>query len=385
MKLFCLKSCLSNYLLLIIILITIFNLSGCIQGVYPDDHLSVSNNERNDYLIALGLFEDGLYQSAELRLQDFLYKYPTSEWRESAYYLLGKSQFYLKKYSKVCNTIKEFMVQFPSSTLVDDAVFLIGESYYEEKDYMKAISTFQSLIDAFPNSELLNEAIELKAICTNNIASEEAQHRIDKQIQTGHPLKETKFIKDYFIPSNGNNKSVYYSTYPETGERTGMSEIEWFKNNSDGTYEVMSANFFNDQTNSILVKIIKITDDEIKIIKTTSTTMSETNRDKTYYPARVYLKTPKDKIKSTWEYTDQKEETYICSSEWAVVNIDGQNKKTIKVTRQLKDNIFSKFIVSEYYVKGIGLWKTTLHNEQDIEPNVQDIKLLDYQEYEQGW
>ena len=34
-----------------------------------------ANSERNDYLIALGLFEDGLYQSTELRLQEFLYQY----------------------------------------------------------------------------------------------------------------------------------------------------------------------------------------------------------------------------------------------------------------------------------------------------------------------
>ncbi|MCK4904194.1 MAG: tetratricopeptide repeat protein, partial [Candidatus Marinimicrobia bacterium] len=118
----------------------------------------VSNNERNDYLIALGLFEDGLYQSTELRLQDFLYKYPSSEWRESAYYLLGKSQFYLKKYPEVRNILKEFMVQFPFSTLVDDAVFLVGESYYEENNFVQAAEQFAKIADDFPKSELLNKA-----------------------------------------------------------------------------------------------------------------------------------------------------------------------------------------------------------------------------------
>ena len=111
---------LNKYLISIFTAILLTITVGYAQGI--------SNNERNDYLIALGLFEDGLYQSTELRLQDFLYKYSSSEWRESAYYLLGKSQFYLNKYPEVRNILKEFKVQFPFSTLIDDAEFLIGES-----------------------------------------------------------------------------------------------------------------------------------------------------------------------------------------------------------------------------------------------------------------
>ena len=141
---------LNKYLISIFIAIFITLSFGNAQGV--------SNNERNDYLIALGLFEDGLYQSTELRLQDFLYKYPSSEWRESAYYLLGKSQFYLNKYPEVRNILKEFKVQFPFSTLIDDAEFLIGESYYEENNFKKSAEQFVKIAEDFPRSELLNRA-----------------------------------------------------------------------------------------------------------------------------------------------------------------------------------------------------------------------------------
>jgi len=121
----------------IIIITTTFNFA---QGV--------SNNERNDYLIALGLFEDGLYQSTELRLQDFLYKYPSSEWRESAYYLLGKSQFYLKKYPEVRNILKEFKVQFPFSTMIDDA----------EKVFTKKVISFP-LLNNSPKLQMIFQKV----------------------------------------------------------------------------------------------------------------------------------------------------------------------------------------------------------------------------------
>jgi len=184
---------------------------------------------------------------------------------------------------------------------------------------------------------------------------------------------ETNYIKNYFIPSSSNNKSVYFMPDAETGDRTGISTIEWFIKNLDGTYEIMSANIFNGKTTSILSKFINITNDEITVYKTISTTIIETNRKKMYYPARIYIKIPKDKIKTMWEYTDQVDETYICSSEWIVVNIDGQNKKAIKVVRQLKDSDWAK--MTEYYVQGIGLWKITFKDRQDF-------KVLDYQEYD---
>ena len=184
---------------------------------------------------------------------------------------------------------------------------------------------------------------------------------------------ETNLIKDYFIPSNGNNKSVYFSPNAETGNRSGISTTKWFILNSDGTYEVISAGFVNGKTTSILSKFIKITDDEIKVYKTVSTTMFETNKKRMYYSERVFLKLPKGKTKTSWEYTDQKEETYICFSEWVGVNVKGQNKKAIKVTRQVKDIDWTKTI--EYYVQGIGLWKITFKDGKDF-------KVLDYQEYD---
>jgi len=114
--------------------------------------------ERNDYLIAVGLFEDGLYQSTELRLREFIYKYPTSDWRESVYFLLGNTEFRLEKFSDSRVVLKEFLVQFPFSNLRDDAAFMIGETYYEEQNYTEAATSFGGFENKFPKSEFINRA-----------------------------------------------------------------------------------------------------------------------------------------------------------------------------------------------------------------------------------
>lgn len=184
---------------------------------------------------------------------------------------------------------------------------------------------------------------------------------------------ENNNIKDYFLPSDGNNKSVYYMPDPKTGDKTGVSTTNWFIKEIDGSYQVIRASFFKSSTMSIITEFINITNNEIKVFKTASTTMFETNRKKTYYPARVYLKMPKGNIKSVWEYTRTTEETDICTSEWITVNIDGQTKKAIKVKRQLKGQ--PDLFTTELYVKGIGLWKISVSNG-----NI--LKILDYQEYD---
>lgn len=180
-------------------------------------------------------------------------------------------------------------------------------------------------------------------------------------------------IKDYFIPSGGNNKSVFYSTYPETGERSPLSTIMLFYFISDNTYEVQEINIMNDQILSFTARIIKVKNDDIIITKCNFVNSLGESR-KTYYPARLYLKLPNNKNITEWKYTDQNEENWNYKSEWTTVNVDGQNKKALKVTIKFLDFDIKTF-ETQYFVKGIGLWKTMLNDKQTY-------KILDYQEHE---
>jgi len=164
-------------------------------------------------------------------------------------------------------------------------------------------------------------------------------------------------IKDYFIPDSQFNKATFYSP-SKTGERTEETRTIYYVNKG-ATYEIMDAKMFKGTPLSIVTETVVLTQTEVKMTKSVLTNIMETNKKQYYNPPRTILKIPI--AGQTVRYTDipgthgQK-----CIASWTTVTIDGVTKKAIKVIsipnnpEDAKD--FGKTI--EYYVKGIGLWKS---------------------------
>lgn len=94
-----------------------------------------------------------------------------------------------QKLTQVIDKCSNILAFHPTSTLVDDALFLIGKSFYYQKDYTKADRKFAELLAQYPNSSLVLEAQLWYA------KSEEKLDKFDESILLGQSLLEAARTK----------------------------------------------------------------------------------------------------------------------------------------------------------------------------------------------
>lgn len=184
-------------------------------------------------------------------------------------------------------------------------------------------------------------------------------------------------LKDFYIPSQSNyNKASFYSPN-QTGGRTDMTRVIYYVNNNDGTYDITDAHMFNGEPSAIVTQTIKFTATEVKMTKSVSTGLLETNKKRNYEPAKVLLKMPPAGQTSTWTIPGEEGDDptkYISS--WTTVTVEGVSKKAIKVTSQYAG---WKSKTVSYYVQGIGLMKTDFIDEKGVTKPFEKFDGLSYE------
>jgi hypothetical protein len=186
-------------------------------------------------------------------------------------------------------------------------------------------------------------------------------------------ISNAQSIKDYFIPESSNNKVTFF-TPSKTGGRTDMTRTIYYV--LKGTaYDITDAKMFNGKPSAIQTMTVEFTTNEVKMVKSVSTTMLETNKKNSYNPPRTILKMPASGQTATWTYIDIPGDNIKCTASWTTVTIDGTQKKAIKVVKQF-EGFNAKTI--EYYVKGIGLWKTELQGSDGKTQTSDEFDNLEY-------
>lgn len=166
-------------------------------------------------------------------------------------------------------------------------------------------------------------------------------------------------IKDYFISDATHNKASFYSP-DKTGGRTNLTRTIYYIKKGT-TYDITDVHMFNGKASSIQTMTVLFSANEVKMTNSISTTMAVTNKKQDYNPPKIIFKMPMAGQTATWSYTDFSGDNIKCTSSWTNVSIDGVQKKAIKVTKIISGaEDWGKTI--EYYVKGIGLWKTDLQS-----------------------
>lgn len=159
-------------------------------------------------------------------------------------------------------------------------------------------------------------------------------------------------IKDYFIPASPNNKSKFY-TPNKTGGRTESTRIIYYIKRGN-TYDITNSPMYEGKPMSIQTMTVEITTNSVKMTKSISTTMFETNKKESYNPSQTILKMPAIGQTVNWKYINISGKSIECLASWTDVNINGATTEAIKVVKQTEWNDIKTI---EYYVKGIGLWE----------------------------
>lgn len=174
--------------------------------------------------------------------------------------------------------------------------------------------------------------------------------------------------KDYFFPTNDKNCSVFKSHIPGKKNQFEHNQSIFFKDMGDSA--LVTTMFYDEDTlKGGHEQVLKIKDSEILVVKGKANTYQ--GKVETYSSGgSVIFKMPTNNGKTEWSSPNQKGAVItIYRSEFATIKVDGRKTKAVKVSRIQKRKHTgeeSVFYVN-YYVAGIGLYKTTSESGYEID------------------
>jgi len=130
-------------------------LSGMQQSassVSPAVDTAAAGPEQAAYQQAVDTLRAGRNQEAVTALQDFLARYPGSQYAGNAQYWLGESNYVMKRYPEAVAEFDKVVKLYPDSGKVPDAMLKLGFSQFELGQQEQASATLRSIIEQYPKS-----------------------------------------------------------------------------------------------------------------------------------------------------------------------------------------------------------------------------------------
>lgn len=193
-------------------------------------------NPLQDFMVAKGLFDDGMYELAEKELKAFVVNYKDNEYAKEAVVLYIQALYAQGKYEEVINETKRFILDYPEKkeelliirgkseikiNRFNDAertfsqiqdkkkrYSLIGDMYYNRGDYKNAILYYQKLGDDYGKFSIAwcyykmgrwDDALKYFNTVKEKKYLEESEYMISKiyLYKTGKDDEIIKYLKKY--------------------------------------------------------------------------------------------------------------------------------------------------------------------------------------------
>jgi TolA-binding protein len=120
---------------------------------------SQDTQENAEFKLAVGLYNDKMYDLAIEQLKRYVDAYPNSQQGIQARFYLGLAQMALKRYADSRVTFQNFALSYPENPQAPDAWWNVAQSYVETKNYPEAASAFERLKVFHPKSKRAPEAL----------------------------------------------------------------------------------------------------------------------------------------------------------------------------------------------------------------------------------
>jgi len=108
--------------------------------------------ERADYDRALAILREGRYSEATQAFNDFLAKYPSSEYADNASYWLGETYYVNRDFKGALGAFKGLVDNYPNSSKASDSLLKMGYIYYEQKDWAAARQALEAVVSGYPGT-----------------------------------------------------------------------------------------------------------------------------------------------------------------------------------------------------------------------------------------
>ncbi len=172
----------------------------------------------------------------------------------------------------------------------------------------------------------------------------------------------SQISKEYYIPNNSYNESQFYMPDNVTGAPLDLTRKIYYVKKGDEV-DVVDLKLYQGKSSSTETRTIRFLGDEIKMSKIISTGLTQNIRTTVYSSPITIFKVPSAGKDASWTISDGEYGITKYISSWTTVTINNIQKKAIKVV-QIIPNISAK--TAEYYLYGIGLWKTEILSNGQI-------------------
>lgn len=149
---------------------------------YPQE-----SKENGDFKLAVGLYNDGMYDLAVEQLKNFISAYPsTSQAIESRFYL-GSAQMKLKRYDDARMTFQNFALTYNDNAKASEAWINVGDAYAELKNIRESASAYERVKVFHPASPLVPDALFKASVQYRRLNDREGAKRTLRIIIQDYP------------------------------------------------------------------------------------------------------------------------------------------------------------------------------------------------------
>ncbi|MBA4311512.1 MAG: hypothetical protein C0417_02670 [Chlorobiaceae bacterium] len=149
--------------------------------------LYAQDKENSEFKLAVGLYNDGMYDLAVEQFKNFINTYPnTSNGIESHFYL-GTTQLKLKRYDEARVTFQNFALTYVEHPKAPEAWLKVGDAFLALNNTREAASAYERVKVFHPKSQLVPEALLKAGQLYRQLADRENAKKIFRAIIQEYP------------------------------------------------------------------------------------------------------------------------------------------------------------------------------------------------------
>ena len=143
--------------------------------------------ERDEYVFAYKLFQEGAYFIAKDALKTFIQNYPQSIDADDARFLMGECALHLKEYDEAIQHYKQLQSDYPASPLRLDAVRGMAITWYHQGRYEEAIKAYEKVVESSDDVSVISHSLYFIGESYDNLGLYQKSGGYYEQILTNYP------------------------------------------------------------------------------------------------------------------------------------------------------------------------------------------------------
>ena len=146
--------------------------------------------ERDEYIFAYKLFQEGAYFIAKDALKAFIQNYPESIDADDARFLIGECALQLKEYDEAIQHYKRLQVDYPDSPLRLDAVRGTATAWFHQGRYEEAIKAYEKVVESSGDVPVISHSLYLIGESYDNLGLYQKSGEYYEHILTKYPQSD---------------------------------------------------------------------------------------------------------------------------------------------------------------------------------------------------